>query len=245
MFTGSAYLRIFATTLLAAILLTANAQAGSLSLAQLATQATGQARGEFDSTALPSAEPNSMAKWRAVAAASKRDLAAMELCLEQESNCTTEAARELRSFLLQNRESDSLSQLQAVNDYFNTWPYRSDLQAYGKADYWASPLTFLENAGDCEDYAIVKFVALMLLGFDENKMKLVAVFDEARELPHAVLSISFQGETYILDSLRDDVAPDRGFRSYRALYSVNFNKGWIHLPRNDGSERAFANRLSD
>ena len=37
----------------------------------------------------------------------------------------------------------------------------SDLAQYGEIDVWSSPLlTFTTGRGDCEDYAIAKFVAL-------------------------------------------------------------------------------------
>lgn len=242
MFSPISHFRIFASTLFVAVFLAGTAEAGTLSLAQLTTQAVGGKAGEFNSTVLLSAEPHRMAKWQRVAAASKRDLLQMGSCLASEDNCTSQEAETLRAFVLSSRKLDAFEQLQAVNEHFNAWPYRSDLEAYGQPDYWASPLSFLEKAGDCEDYAIVKFVTLLLLGFDERKMKIVAVFDEARGLPHAVLSVNFQGKTYILDNLRDDIASDRSFRSYRPLYSVNFSNGWLHLPPKKEAERAVANR---
>ena len=36
-----------------------------------------------------------------------------------------------------------------------------DLEQYGEIDVWSSPLATLDpGAGDCEDYAIAKFIAL-------------------------------------------------------------------------------------
>jgi predicted transglutaminase-like cysteine proteinase len=41
----------------------------------------------------------------------------------------------------------------------------SDLAQYGVTELWASPLTtFAAGAGDCEDYAIAKYVALRQAG---------------------------------------------------------------------------------
>jgi hypothetical protein len=41
----------------------------------------------------------------------------------------------------------------------------SDLAQYGEIDVWSSPLlTFTTGSGDCEDYAIAKFVALRQAG---------------------------------------------------------------------------------
>src|SRR5438128_9405500 len=50
----------------------------------------------------------------------------------------------------------------------------SDLVQYGQIDVWASPLaTFARGAGDCEDYAIAKFVALRRAGVGPNDLRIV------------------------------------------------------------------------
>ena len=55
-------------------------------------------------------------------------------------------------------------QLRAVNLFVNRWPYRPDQDTYGRRDHWATPLEFFANSGDCEDYAIAKYVSLRRLG---------------------------------------------------------------------------------
>src|SRR5262245_17013937 len=58
----------------------------------------------------------------------------------------------------------------------------SDWAQYGYADFWASPLQTLgSGAGDWEDYAIVKYVALRELGVLPDDLRLVIVQDEKRE----------------------------------------------------------------
>ncbi len=60
-------------------------------------------------------------------------------------------------------------QIQAVNQFLNQWQYKTDEQNYGQRDYWAAPLEFLRRSGDCEDYAIVKYVSLRQLGFAADR----------------------------------------------------------------------------
>ena len=48
--------------------------------------------------------------------------------------------------------------------------YLEDLANYGLPDYWATPLQFLDRDGDCEDYAIAKFVSLRELGFAADEL---------------------------------------------------------------------------
>ena len=61
-------------------------------------------------------------------------------------------------------------------------------ERYG-ADFWASPLQTLgSGAGDCEDYAIVKYVVLRELGITADDPRLIIVQDQKRETGHAVVS---------------------------------------------------------
>ena len=50
--------------------------------------------------------------------------------------------------------------------------YVSDYAQHGEADRWSAPLaTFATGKGDCEDYAIAKYVALREAGFPEGDLR--------------------------------------------------------------------------
>jgi predicted transglutaminase-like cysteine proteinase len=87
-----------------------------------------------------------------------------------------------------------------VNRYVNQTPYQSDMDRYGIADYWATPGEFLGRSGDCEDYAIAKYVALGESGTASDDLRLVVVRDARRKADHAVVAIRFDGEWLILDN---------------------------------------------
>jgi predicted transglutaminase-like cysteine proteinase len=54
----------------------------------------------------------------------------------------------------------------------------SDLAQWGVEDRWTAPLaTLASGLGDCEDYAIVKYVALSEAGIAAEDVKLVVVRD--------------------------------------------------------------------
>lgn len=77
----------------------------------------------------------------------------------------------------------------------------SDLVQYGVDDYWASPLTAFGNgAGDCEDYAIAKYVALEESGIATDDLQLEIVRDVAHQVTHAVVAVRYQNEWLILDN---------------------------------------------
>ena len=57
----------------------------------------------------------------------------------------------------------------------------SDLAQWGVPDRWSAPLVTLTTGhGDCEDYAIAKYVALMAAGVAEDSVRLVIVRNLAR-----------------------------------------------------------------
>ncbi|WDP89258.1 MAG: transglutaminase-like cysteine peptidase [Desulfobacter sp.] len=74
--------------------------------------------------------------------------------------------------LMNTRQDNSeREKLDAVNRFFNQVPYRSDIKAWGKTDFWASRLEFLgKGMGDCEDYAVAKYLTLIQLGVPQEKL---------------------------------------------------------------------------
>lgn len=96
-----------------------------------------------------------------------------------------------------------------VNEFFNNLEYRSDLQVWGKNDYWATRLEFLgKGMGDCEDYAVAKFLTLLQLGVQEEKLFLTYVKAIGyAETAHMVVSYYPKkgGEPFILDNYNKQI----------------------------------------
>lgn len=124
-----------------------------------------------------------------------------------------------------------VEQLAKLNRFINhAQPYREDYANFKKPDHWTSPIEFLKYAGDCEDFAIIKFFSLLELGFTNDQLRIVVVNDQRRGLPHAVLSVTLNnGEVYILDSLRDRPVTHERSLHYKPIYSVNLNTRWAHI----------------
>lgn len=121
------------------------------------------------------------------------------------------------------------AQMDAVNRFFNQWPYRLDIERFGVSDYWAAPEEFLSLSGDCEDYSIVKYFALKQLGFAGRDMRIVVVKDRIRNVGHAVLAVYIGQTAYILDNLSNLVLPHEAYRHYLPQYSVNEAHCWAHI----------------
>ncbi|MCC3861912.1 transglutaminase-like cysteine peptidase [Pseudemcibacter aquimaris] len=119
-------------------------------------------------------------------------------------------------------------QLDGVNKFFNDITYVSDEKNWKEEDYWATPDQFLNNAGDCEDFAIAKYFSLKELGFSANDLRIVVLQDQKQNLPHAVLAVYHNGKVWILDNQIQKVIPDDRIVHYNPLYSINENAWWLH-----------------
>lgn len=90
-----------------------------------------------------------------------------------------QAVRRLDGLLAMMEEQSGLPEDQIVinvNNFFNQLEYRSDRTTWNKSDYWASRLEFLgRGKGDCEDFAVAKFLTMMQLGVPDKKIFLTYV----------------------------------------------------------------------
>lgn len=145
-------------------------------------------------------------------------------------DCPSATVAAWRDFVRGLKGRPRREQLAALNAYLNRWTYRLDSENYGVEDYWASPLEFLLRSGDCEDYAIIKYVSLKALGFAVKDLRIVVVRDLVRNLPHAVLAVYMEGDILIMDSLFEAVLSHRDVTFYRPYYSINETTRWAHVP---------------
>jgi predicted transglutaminase-like cysteine proteinase len=124
-----------------------------------------------------------------------------------------------------------VEQIHKVNEYANQKEYVLDMENYGIEDYWATPKEFLQNSGDCEDYAIFKLLSLKQLGFDTQQMRVVVVQDTNQRVAHAVMSINSGGDILILDNQINEVLSHTAIFHYVPVYSVSETGWWMHLPK--------------
>ncbi len=124
--------------------------------------------------------------------------------------------------------------LTAVNLYINRTSYIVDPVNWGVPDYWSTPDEFFLRSGDCEDYAISKFITLKRLGVDTAHMRLVVVQDENLRAAHAVLAVKLDGTYHILDNQVDSVLTHDKILHYRPVYSINESNWWLHQVKRFG-----------
>lgn len=168
-------------------------------------------------------------QWRRVLAGIEREQATYAACARGDDSCRSRAVLGWQAMLQSLQGLPDLDQVREVNSYLNQWRYRPDSDNWGRSDYWATPLEFLRRSGDCEDYAIIKYVSLRELGFPADRLRMVVLRDTLRNLAHAVLAVYVGGEVYILDNLSNAVLPQSRLSHYVPYYSVNEASRWAHV----------------
>jgi predicted transglutaminase-like cysteine proteinase len=108
----------------------------------------------------------------------------------------------------------------------------TDERNWKRRDFWAVPEEFFDRGGDCEDYAIAKYVSLRSLGVPAERLRVVVVYDRKRREDHAVLVIMAPDGMKVLDNNRKRVLDwDESSTRYRPYYSLNEQSVWIHDSR--------------
>ena len=93
------------------------------------------------------------------------------------------------------------NQLRQVNHYVNTRIRpATDRELYGVPDYWTYPI----DAGDCEDYVLLKKRYLQGLGVNPDQLLITVVLDENLD-GHAVLTVITDKGDYVLDNRRQEI----------------------------------------
>lgn len=135
--------------------------------------------------------------------------------------------KDWKDFLTDLRGKPLLEQMSAVNRFVNKYPYVEDIVNWGMEDYWETPYEFQLKNGDCEDYAIAKFMSLRALGISGDVLRVAIVRDlNLGGIIHAVLVVYVNGEAYVLDNQIKQVIPAIKIYHYVPVYSINEKHWW-------------------
>jgi predicted transglutaminase-like cysteine proteinase len=141
------------------------------------------------------------ARWRSMQGAIALETRILSACEDNPLVCPPAAARFL-AVVHAARERDGRARIGEVNRAVNLAVRpASDPAQYGLSDLWATPLmTFASGAGDCEDYAIAKHVALRHAGMAESDLRIVILHNRQIHQDHAVAAARVDGQWFILDN---------------------------------------------
>lgn len=158
-------------------------------------------------------------------------------CDQDILKCESQQMTLWRTKIQELEHADVTIKLRQINSFINKWQKTTDLEAYKQSDYWSTPMEFMTNGGDSEDFAIMKYISLKELGVKPSAMRIVVTNDVLRGVTHSILSVKLKSKTYILDSQNDTVLDEKLVTYYVPFYSVNETTRWAHIPSQFATKR--------
>lgn len=141
---------------------------------------------------------------------------------------------ELKSLLKELNGKTDIQKVVYVNNYFNeNIQYNSDDLLWGMDDYWATPLeTMVKESGDCEDFAIAKYMVLKSAKVNINKMQIAYVIstdnDVGYQQSHMVLKyFDNSKDPFVLDNRNDTLTKLSTHKELTSIYSFNHYSLWV------------------
>jgi predicted transglutaminase-like cysteine proteinase len=176
----------------------------------------------FGFDTVPVASGGILSKWNGVLANVQAESDILSRCRESAELCPA-AARNFLAIIAQGRAQTGRARIGIINRAINlAIRPMSDLAQWGVIDRWSSPLeTFTTGLGDCEDYAIAKYVALMQAGVATEDVRLVVVRDLTFGEDHAVVAARLNGDWIILDNRWLTLVEDRELRRTIPLFVLD------------------------
>jgi predicted transglutaminase-like cysteine proteinase len=148
----------------------------------------------------------------------------VEMCAREPKECQALGGKKTRLPLTEER----WNLISQVNSFVNgkIAPV-SDEELYGKPEYWTYPT----DAGDCEDYLLLKKHYLEGLGFPREALLITVVLDEKSQ-GHAVLTVTTDKGDFVLDNRRNEVLHwnDTGY-TFLKRQSAEDPRQWVSLSK--------------
>jgi predicted transglutaminase-like cysteine proteinase len=164
-------------------------------------------------------------KWLSVQHQLDDERVQLALCDGDRDHCVSPAALQLLAIVDDARNHEGRARLGDINRAINlAIRPMNDLAQYGQIDVWSAPLvTLAHGAGDCEDYAIAKLVALRLAGLAEDDLRIVVMRNTVTGEDHAVAAARLDGHWLMLDNGRMAMIEDSNMRNVRPLFVIDQN----------------------
>jgi predicted transglutaminase-like cysteine proteinase len=176
----------------------------------------------FGLNALPVATGELLTNWSSVKADIRAESEILAQCREDIVRCPP-AARTFLAIVAEGRAHTGRARIGVINRAINLAIHpMSDLAQWGVEDRWTAPLATLTTSfGDCEDYAIAKYVALTEAGVAAEDVQLIIMRDLARGGGHAVVAVRLDGGWIMLDNRWLALANDREMRRVIPMFVLD------------------------
>jgi predicted transglutaminase-like cysteine proteinase len=176
----------------------------------------------FSSSTMPWFSGDVFERWQDIEKQIRSDNDVLARCREAMTECPA-AAKKFVAIVDGGRARTGRARIGAINRAVNlAIQPMSDLKQWGVVEHWSAPLeTFTTGHGDCEDYAIAKFVALIAAGVAPQDVKLVIVHDKISAEGHAVTAVRVDGHWLVLDNRWLTLAEDRDLTRMAPLFVMD------------------------
>jgi predicted transglutaminase-like cysteine proteinase len=144
-------------------------------------------------------------------------------CIENAmEDCT--AAEKLMSVVEDARQYQGRAMIAHVNRSIN-------MMIRPSAGSWMSALDILElGSGDCKDYAIAKYAALLRSGISPDQLRLVIVHNSRRKENHMVVGVFDDGQWLLLDNLTMTLVRDTDRTDYVPMFVLDHTGVGRYIP---------------
>lgn len=159
------------------------------------------------------------------------------LALERYGKPTADLVQNWRKLIEESRSLPEQQKLEAVNTFINRKLfYEVDLIVWKQIDHWATPLEFMgRSEGDCEDFAIIKYMTLLLMDVPADKLRMIYVraqsgnSTQVKSEAHMVLGYydTPTAEPLILDNLVSSIRPGSRRPDLTPVFSFNTQGLWV------------------
>jgi predicted transglutaminase-like cysteine proteinase len=166
-------------------------------------------------------------KWQHIQPDISADAATLTRCATDNDRCSQGEIR-FAEMLKHAGTLTGAAKIEFINRKVNeTIHYTSDIAQWGVADLWSAPVTadrkgsFDTGLGDCEDYAIAKYVALKASGVSPDKLRVLLVRDRTVGMDHAIVATNQDGHWMLLDNRWDRLIQDTDTKQFVPLFAIN------------------------
>jgi predicted transglutaminase-like cysteine proteinase len=152
--------------------------------------------------------------WRQIKADILAELPKLTKCQANLDKCTSTEQR-FADIVREAESQEGLAKIALINATINALiDYEPDRSQWGVADKWTAPFVNRKGAfetghGDCEDYALAKYVALRQAGVPSEDVRMVLVHDNAVRADHVILAVRYDKRWLILDNRWDNLVEDK------------------------------------
>jgi predicted transglutaminase-like cysteine proteinase len=165
--------------------------------------------------------------WNSMQTDIRADREALMRCHEASERCTA-AAQSFLAVVAEGREHAGRARIGVINRAINL-----TIQA-APENRWTAPLeTFSMGRGNCKQYAVAKYLALIEVGINENDVKVVIVHDLATGDNHAVVAVHLNGDWIMLDNRWLTMVQDIDIRGVVPLFVLDRHGVKRYLPTAD------------